>query len=106
MRRGASETYGRDHIDAGKAERIQRARYASVEDFVFDVAQNYDTVWEQKNGRLLLSKTGGGYDSTASIELERGRDGAYYAVITAMPVRQAKKWFMTENRGGADNGTV
>ena len=79
------ETYGAIHVAAKKeGKRLQsfkEAGYMGIPDFVKDIAQNYNQIWKQPNGRLMLVKRNGGA-KVAVIELSK--EGDYYGVTTSL----------------------
>ncbi|MBF0456208.1 MAG: N-6 DNA methylase [Magnetococcales bacterium] len=77
------------HQHIVRPERLKQAQqngYASVESLVEDVAKNYNSVFQGKKNTLLLAKRNG-KAKIAFIELEKGDDGIFYAVNTALVSR-------------------
>ncbi len=74
--------YGLVHIENDKLNRIKKAGYPDVAAFVEDVAKNYNQIWEQPNGRLMLVKRNG-KAKLSIVELQQHEDGTYYGVTTA-----------------------
>lgn len=76
--------YGLRHIEARHGDQIRKAGFSSVEEFVEQVAKNYDVIKEgsDRNGnktyRLLLTDK---HNNTLMIELSK--DGSYWNVNTA-----------------------
>ena len=77
--------YGWTHIANAKGGRrlqdIKDAGYSGVNNFVGDVAKNYNQIWQQPNGRLMLLKRNGNA-KVAVVELADNND--HYGVITAL----------------------
>jgi len=78
--------YGAIHIDVSRKgarlQEIKTAGYSDSIEFVHDVASNYDQIWGQSNGRLLLVKRNGGA-KVSVIELNSSERGHFYGVTTA-----------------------
>ena len=76
--------YGLCHIEARHGDQIRKAGFSSVEEFIEQVAKNYDVIKEgsDRNGnktyRLLLTDK---HNNTLMIELSK--DGSYWNVNTA-----------------------
>ena len=76
--------YGLRHIEARYGDQIRKAGFSSVEEFIEQVAKNYDVIKEgsDRNGnktyRLLLTDK---HNNTLMIELSK--DGSYWNVNTA-----------------------
>ena len=76
--------YGLRHIEARHGDQIRKAGFSSVEEFIEQVAKNYDVIKESsdRNGnktyRLLLTDK---HNNTLMIELSK--DGSYWNVNTA-----------------------
>lgn len=71
------------HIEAGHGDEIRAAGFGDAQQFVSHVAQNFDEVRTQSNGRLLLTDREPGKSSNAlAVELAPQPDG-HYEVITA-----------------------
>ena len=76
--------YGLRHIEARHGDQIRKAGFSSVEEFIEQVAKNYDVIKEgsDRNGnktyRLLLTDE---HNNTLMIELSK--DGSYWNVNTA-----------------------
>ena len=76
--------YGLRHIEARHGDQIRKAGFSSVEEFIEQVAKNYDVIKEgsDRNGnktyRLLLTDK---HNNTLMIELSK--DGSYWNVNTA-----------------------
>ena len=77
--------YGGIHIANAKGGRrlqdIKDAGYSGVNNFVGDVAKNYNQIWQQPNGRLMLVKRNGNA-KVAVVELADNND--HYGVVTAL----------------------
>ena len=73
--------YGLRHIEARHGDQIRKAGFSSVEEFIEQVAKNYDVIKEgsDRNGnktyRLLLTDK---HNNTLMIELSK--DGSYWNV--------------------------
>ena len=76
--------YGLRHIEARHGDQIRKAGFSSVEEFIEQVAKNYDVIKEgsdrngNKTDRLLLTDK---HNNTLMIELSK--DGSYWNVNTA-----------------------
>ncbi|MBF0320127.1 MAG: branched-chain amino acid ABC transporter ATP-binding protein/permease [Nitrospirae bacterium] len=80
------EKYGRLHIDTvdkGKRlEGIKKAGYAGTDDFIQDIASNYDEIRMSEGSRLMLIKKNW-KDKIAVIELRPCEEDDYYGITTA-----------------------
>ena len=81
---GTNHGYGLLHIEAGHGEQIRNAGFESVEEFVENVARNYETIKEgnrygDKPTYLLEVKDG--HNNTLFIQLSN--DGSYWNVNSA-----------------------
>jgi hypothetical protein len=85
--------FGKLHIEshAQRVKQISGLGHATVEAFVYEVAQHYTIVQDGGGGRLLLVYQKGGYDLGIAVgSIKRlGRD--YWNVVTALPYRQSKR---------------
>ena len=76
--------YGEIHIEKDKLSHIQKAGFPDVKSFVEFVGKNFNQIWQQPNGRLMLVKRNGRAD-LAVVELQKSEEGDYYGVSTAFP---------------------
>lgn len=81
--------HGLVHIEANHGKQIRNAGFDSVEEFVFHVASNFDQIWGVP-GVQLLATVRDGKQHMMYVELEQAvdKDGEYYRVNSAFPVRQ------------------
>ncbi|MBF0488686.1 MAG: hypothetical protein HQK98_11055 [Nitrospirae bacterium] len=81
-----TDKYGKHHIDISdngkRLKGIKEAGYCGTDDFIQDVANNFDEIRENIGSRLMLIKKNG-RDRVAIIELKPGKDGDFYNVVTA-----------------------
>lgn len=81
---GKNHGYGLAHIEAGHGEQIRNAGYASVEEFVENVARNYETIREGNSygeRQTYLLEVSDGRNNTLFIQLSN--DGTYWNVNSA-----------------------
>lgn len=81
---GTNHGYGLLHIEAGHGEQIRNAGFASVEEFVENVARNYETIREgNRYGKkpTYLLEVKDGHNNTLFIQLSN--DGTYWNVNSA-----------------------
>lgn len=81
---GTNHGYGLLHIEAGHGDQIRAAGYASIKDFVEDVARNYDTIREGgivANNQTYLLELSDEHNNTLFIQLSR--DGSYWNINSA-----------------------
>lgn len=81
---GKNHGYGLAHIEAGHGEQIRNAGYASVEEFVENVARNYETIREGNSygeSQTYLLEVSDGRNNTLFIQLSN--DGTYWNVNSA-----------------------
>ena len=81
---GTNHGYGLMHIEAGHGEQIRNAGFASVEEFVENVARNYETIREGNrygNKPTYLLEVKDGHNNTLFIQLSN--DGTYWNVNSA-----------------------
>ncbi len=77
--------YGLTHIEANHGNEIRAAGYGSVQEFVWDLVNGYNEIWEGEKRSLLILKNNGKTSRPAGfIELEK--DGSHYIVKNAYPV--------------------
>ena len=77
--------YGLTHIEANHGDEIRAAGYGSVQEFVWDLVNGYNEIWEGEKRSLLILKNNGKTSRPAGfIELEK--DGSHYIVKNAYPV--------------------
>ncbi|MCG6553511.1 MAG: hypothetical protein L7F77_14405 [Candidatus Magnetominusculus sp. LBB02] len=95
--------YGKVKIDNKHGQDIKDAGYKDVESFIEDVAKNYNEIWDQPNGRLMLVKRNG--DAKVSvIELREKKGEPFYGVTSAFisdpgyPSRGGRKLRLGEER--------
>lgn len=97
--RAGEKGYGARHISPRKHERAQKLGYRDGLELIKDVAENYDTVVEEVNGRLMPAKRNG----QSRYAIAEYRDGSrkslhgkgepFYGVTTGLPdgKRQAER---------------
>lgn len=73
--------FGRVHIDERHGEEIKGIGY-TVDSFVQEVANNYNSIYKANNGELLLAKRNG-KDYLMFVRLKPSKDGDFYSVSTA-----------------------
>ena len=81
---GINRGYGLLHIEAGHGEQIRMAGFSSVEEFVEDVAKNYDTIREGNviaDNQTYLLEVSDDHNNTLFVQLSR--DGGYWNVNSA-----------------------
>lgn len=73
---------------------IQKLGYDSAEDYVQQIAKNYDRIYDVGNGRIILAMHDGKYN-VMPIDLEMyENESGYYTIVTAIPKklkREAKE---------------
>ena len=81
--------HGLVHIEANHGKQIRNAGFGSVEEFVSHVASSFGQVWGAP-GVQLLATVRDGKQRMMYVELEQtvDKDGEYYRVNSAFPVRQ------------------
>ena len=78
--------YGEKHIEReGRKQQLEKAGYANARDFVEDVCSNFNKVYQNGGGLLLVKETG---RLVCAIGLESSKDGNFYDVKTAFPTRR------------------
>lgn len=79
--------YGLVHIKKRESQ-LKKLGYSSAEQFVSDIAQNFDLIYdEQKDKRIILVKRGEQYGSMpVDLELVPGKGNEFYTVVTAVPI--------------------
>lgn len=81
---GKNHGYGLRHIEVGHGEQIRNAGFASVQDFVEEVARNFDTIREGNkiaDKQTYLLEVSDEHNNTLFIELSK--DGTYWNVNSA-----------------------
>ena len=81
---GINRGYGLLHIEAEHGEQIRMAGFSSVEEFVEDVAKNYDTIREGNviaDNQTYLLEVSDDHNNTLFVQLSR--DGGYWNVNSA-----------------------
>ncbi|MEO5359068.1 MAG: hypothetical protein H7843_01330 [Nitrospirota bacterium] len=76
-----NDDYGKTHIEKKRIQKIKNAGYKNVESFIEDVSKNYNQIWEQPNGRLMIVRRNGDA-KIAVIELKKCIADSYYGVTT------------------------
>lgn len=77
--------YGLTHIEANHGGEIRKAGYGSVQEFVWDLVNGYNEIWEGEKKSFLILRNDGNISRPAGfIELEK--DGSHYIVKNAYPV--------------------
>ena len=76
---------GLRHIEANHGDEIRAAGYGSVQEFVWDLVNGYNQIWEGEGKSLLLLKNNG-TDSRPAGFIELERNGSFYKVKNAYPV--------------------
>lgn len=87
---GVNRGYGILHIEASHGKQIRAAGFSSIEEFVENVARNYDTIKEGgvvAGNQTYLLEVSDGHNNTLFVELSR--DGGYWNVNSAGIFRQA-----------------
>ena len=82
--KGKNHGYGLEHIEAGHGEQIRNVGFASVEEFVSSVANNYQVIKKgnKRNGEnTYLLEVSDGKNNTLFIEL--AKNGRYWNVNSA-----------------------
>ena len=82
--KGGNHGYGMLHIEAGHGEQIRKAGFATIEEFVEQVAKNYDTVREGgviAGNQTYLLEISDEHNNTLFIQLSR--DGSYWNINSA-----------------------
>ena len=77
--------YGFIHIERNHGDDIRSAGYGSVQEFVWDLVNNFNEIWEGKQKSFLLLKNNG-TDSRPAGFIELERNGTFYSVKNAYPV--------------------
>lgn len=77
-----NENYGLQHIDKRRGDDIKKFGYNSVEELVEDVAQNYNEIRKDDNGKLIIAKRNG-KDKMAVIKLSPTANGDVYSITTS-----------------------
>lgn len=86
------ERFGLVHIEAGHKQEIE-ATGLSIEDFVYRITSNPDTIRKAGSGSLLLEKEILGKDSTTSVSIVKltpDETGDFYNVETAFVIRNSR----------------
>lgn len=78
-----NELWGETKIEAKHGDAIRKYGFTDTADFVRYVSNNYNSIHEGDNGRVLLAVRNG-KDMIASVELKK-EGGGYYSVTTAFP---------------------
>lgn len=76
---------GLRHIEANHGDEIRAAGYGSVQEFVWNLVNGYNEIWEGEGKSLLLLKNNG-TDSRPAGFIELERNGSFYKVKNAYPV--------------------
>lgn len=76
---------GLRHIEANHGDEIRAAGYGSVQEFVWDLVNGYNEIWEGEGKSLLVLKNNG-TDSRPAGFIELERNGSFYKVKNAYPV--------------------
>jgi hypothetical protein len=81
--------FGRLHIESHqqRMKQIQGLGYATVQAFVYEVAQRYTIIQDGGDGRLILVYRKGGYD----LRIVVGWHETRWNIVTAMPYRESRK---------------
>lgn len=77
--------YGFANIEDVHGDEIRQAGYSGVQEFVWDLVNSFDEIWEGIGGSLTLVRNGSRGKLAGFIELER--HGDYYEIKSAFPVR-------------------
>ncbi len=81
---GYHHGYGLAHIEAGHGEQIRQAGHSSIEEFVENVARNYDTIREGgvvADNQTYLLEVSDEHNNTLFVQLSR--DGKYWNINSA-----------------------
>lgn len=89
--------YGLAHIKKREAQ-LHKLGYNSAEDFVTDVARNFDRIHqESRDGRILLVRSGDRFGTMpVDLELVPVNGTPYYTVVTALPVGQKRQGYVNK----------
>ena len=78
--------YGEKHIEReGRKQQLEKAGYANARDFVENVCSNFNKVYQNGGGLLLVKETG---RLVCAIGLESSKNGNFYDVKTAHIARE------------------
>lgn len=80
--------HGLVHIEANHGKDIRALGFASIEEFVAYVAGGIQQVWQVPGNSQLLVTTKDGRKDVMYIRLEVAKEGDFYRVNSAFPVRQ------------------
>jgi hypothetical protein len=75
---------GYEHIEKVHGDEIRKAGYGNAQEFVWDLVNNFDAVWQGEGKSILLVKNDGtSHKPVGFIELTK--DGEFYRVKNAFP---------------------
>jgi hypothetical protein len=75
---------GYEHIEKAHGDEIRKAGYASAQEFVWDLVNSFDAIWQGEGASVLIVKNDGtNHKPVGFIELTR--DGEFYRVKNAYP---------------------
>lgn len=80
--------WGLVHIEANHGKQISGLGFGSVQDFVAHVASSIQQVWQVPGNSQLLLTLKDGRKDVMYIQLEIAKEGDFYRVNSAFPVRQ------------------
>lgn len=76
---------GLRHIEANHGDEIRAAGYGNIQEFIWDLVNGYNEIWEGEGKSLLLLKNNG-TDSRPAGFIELEKNGSFYKVKNAYPV--------------------
>ena len=89
---GANGNYGEKHIERPeRKEALQKCGYSTARDFIEDVCQDYDAIYQGQNGSLILVKSYADKNHIAIVKLTPSEDDDFYDVQTGYPSRKSGK---------------
>ena len=77
--------FGLAHIEDVHGDEIRQAGYSGVQEFVWDLVNGFDEIWEGTGGSLTLVRSSRRGKQAGFIELEK--QGDYYEIKSAFPVQ-------------------
>lgn len=79
--------YGEKHIESRRGKEIRDFGYSSARNMVEDVVQNYNEIYKESGGKLVLVKRNG-KDKIAVVKLTPTEKGDVYSITTSAIVRK------------------
>lgn len=80
--------YGKIHIKKRHWQEIRKAGYKTIEEFVEDVGNNFNAIYQVQKGRLAITKETSRV--TAVIEVKKDENKTYFSVVTAYIANKQK----------------